>query len=388
MDNNLPKQFESFTEARRNGFLAAKNIKDNGKKMVGVFCCFTPTELMLAAGAVPVGVCGVSEEPIKDAEKVLPRNLCPLIKSSYGHVITDTCPYFYFSDLLVGETTCDGKKKMYEELSKIKPMHVMQLPNRASGKNEFNLWKDEVILLKEVLEKELDVTITDDDIKNSIKDKNEERKLLNEFYELAKLEPSALTSSELYNVSYQAQFKFDREELKSSLRKVIDDTKKRYEEGKCPVKKDAPRILVTGSRIGGCVKKIIGTLEESGASIVAYELCSSIRSNRELIDEDNPDIYEAIAKRYLNIGCACMMNNQKRIDLLDELIDEYKIDGVIDVALQSCHPFNVESHKIKEFVVNKKHIDYMAIETDYSETDTEQLRTRFEAFIEMIEDKK
>ena len=239
-----------------------------------------------------------------------------------------------------------------------------------------------------VLEKELDVTITDDDIKNSIKDKNEERKLLNEFYELAKLEPSALTSSELYNVSYQAQFKFDREELKSSLRKVIDDTKKRYEEGKCPVKKDAPRILVTGSPIGGCVKKIIGTLEESGASIVAYELCSSIRSNRELIDEDNPDIYEAIAKRYLNIGCACMMNNQKRIDLLDELIDEYKIDGVIDVALQSCHPFNVESHKIKDFVVNKKHIDYMAIETDYSETDTEQLRTRFEAFIEMIEDKK
>ena len=144
--NDLPKQFESFTEARRNGFLAAKKIKDDGKKMVGVFCCFTPTELILAAGAVPVGVCGVSEEPIKDAERVLPRNLCPLIKSSYGHVITDTCPYFYFSDLLVGETTCDGKKKMYEELSKIKPMHIMQLPNRATGKNEFNLWKDEVIL--------------------------------------------------------------------------------------------------------------------------------------------------------------------------------------------------------------------------------------------------
>ena len=129
-------------------------------------------------------------------------------------------------------------------------------------------------------------------------------------------------------------------------------------------------------------------MEDSGASVVAYELCSSIRSNRELIDEENPDVYEAIAKRYLNIGCACMMNNQKRIDLLDELIDEYKVDGVIDIALQSCHPFNVESHKIKEFVTKQKNIDYMAIETDYSETDTEQLRTRFEAFIEMIEDKK
>ena len=155
--NNLPDQFETFAQARKNGFLAAKEVKDSGKKMIGTFCCFTPSEIIIAAKAIPVGVCGVSEEPIPAAEKVLPRNLCPLIKSSYGHAITDTCPYFYFSDLLIGETTCDGKKKMYEELSKVKPMHVMQLPNRASGKYEFNLWKDEIILLKEVLEKELDI---------------------------------------------------------------------------------------------------------------------------------------------------------------------------------------------------------------------------------------
>ena len=175
--NNLPDQFETFAQARKNGFLAAKEVKDSGKKMIGTFCCFTPSEIIIAAKAIPVGVCGVSEEPIPAAEKVLPRNLCPLIKSSYGHAITDTCPYFYFSDLLIGETTCDGKKKMYEELSKVKPMHVMQLPNRASGKHEFNLWKDEIILLKEVLEKELDITITEEDIKEAIKDKNEERKL-------------------------------------------------------------------------------------------------------------------------------------------------------------------------------------------------------------------
>mgnify|MGYP000905779076 CR=1 FL=1 len=218
-----------------------------------------------------------------------------------------------------------------------------------------------------------------------IKDKNEERKLLNEYYDLGKLQPSALTGMELYQVSYQAQFKFDREELKKSLRKIIDDTKLRYEKGESPVKKDAPRILITGSPIGGCTNKIINTIEESGGSIVAYELCSSIRNNRELVDENNPDVYDALAKKYLNIGCACMMNNDKRIQLIDELIEEFKIDGVIDIALQSCHPFNVESNRIKEFVVNDKKIHYMAIETDYSQSDTEQLRTRFEAFIEMIE---
>lgn len=384
--SNLPDKFNTFAQARKNGFLAAKEVKDNGKKMVGTFCCFTPSELPIAAKAVPVGVCGVSEEAIPEAEKVLPRNLCPLIKSSYGHAITDTCPYFYFSDLLIGETTCDGKKKMYEELGKVKPTHIMQLPNRANGKHEFNLWKDEIILLKEVLEKELETTISEEDIKRAIIDKNEERKLLNEYYDLGKLQPSALTGMELYQVSYQAQFKFDRKELKKSLRQVIDDTKERYEKGECPVKKDAPRILITGSPIGGCTDKIINTIEESGGSIVAYELCSSIRNNRELVDESNPDVYDALAKKYLNIGCACMMNNDKRISLLDDLIEEFNIDGVIDVALQSCHPFNVEGNRIKEFVVNEKHIHYMAIETDYSQSDTEQLRTRFEAFIEMIEE--
>ena len=174
--SNLPDKFNTFAQARKNGFLAAKEVKDSGKKMVGTFCCFTPSELPIAAKAVPVGVCGVSEEAIPEAEKVLPRNLCPLIKSSYGHAITDTCPYFYFSDLLIGETTCDGKKKMYEELGKVKTTHIMQLPNRANGKHEFNLWKDEIILLKEVLEKELETTISEEDIKRAIIDKNEERK--------------------------------------------------------------------------------------------------------------------------------------------------------------------------------------------------------------------
>lgn len=386
--SNLPSQFESFAQARKDGFLAAKEVKDSGRKMVGTFCCFTPSELPIAAKAVPVGVCGVSEEAIPEAEKILPRNLCPLIKSSYGHAITDTCPYFYFSDLLIGETTCDGKKKMYEELGKVKPTHIMQMPNRATGKHEFNLWKDEIVVLKEVLEKELNTTISEDDIREAIKDKNEERRLLNEYYDLGKLEPSALKGMELYQVSYQAQFKFDRDALKEELRKVIDDTKARYERGESPVKKDAPRILITGSPIGGCTNKIINTIEESGGSIVAYELCSSIRNNRELVDESNPDVYDALAKKYLNIGCACMMNNDKRIELLGDLIEEFKIDGVIDVALQSCHPFNVEGNRIKEFVVNDKNIHYMAIETDYSQSDTEQLRTRFEAFIEMIEEKK
>ena len=117
----LPENFETYPEARKNGFLRMKALKENGTKVVGLFCSFVPQELVYAAGMVPVGLCSFTDEPIPAAETRLPKNLCPLIKASYGFALTDTCPYFYFSDLVVGETTCDGEMKMFELLGEIKP---------------------------------------------------------------------------------------------------------------------------------------------------------------------------------------------------------------------------------------------------------------------------
>lgn len=141
---NLPEVFEQFAEQRKHSFLAVKELKEKGTPIVGVFCTYLPQEMVLAAGAVPVGLCSMSDETIGEAERVLPRNLCPLIKSSYGFAATDKCPFFYFSDLIIGETTCDGKKKMYEYLGKIKPVFVMELPNSQS-ESGMKLWKEEML---------------------------------------------------------------------------------------------------------------------------------------------------------------------------------------------------------------------------------------------------
>lgn len=118
MMNNLPDFINEFSEARRNAFIKIKELKDEGKKIVGVYCGFAPWEVIAASDAVAAWLCGMDEEPIEYAEKDLPRNLCPLIKSSYGYAISEKCPFYYFSDMLLGETTCDGKKKMYELLKK------------------------------------------------------------------------------------------------------------------------------------------------------------------------------------------------------------------------------------------------------------------------------
>ncbi|WP_077368308.1 double-cubane-cluster-containing anaerobic reductase [Anaerosalibacter sp. Marseille-P3206] len=381
--NDLPKIFDEFSEARRNSFIKVKEYKDAGENIVGTFCTFTPMEIIYAAGAHPISLCGMSEETIQDAERDLPKNLCPLIKSSYGFAITNKCPFTYFSDIIVGETTCDGKKKMYEYLGQIKPMHVMQLPQALDRKHAARVWKNELIILKERLEKEFNVEITDEDLKNAIEKCNEERRVLKELYSLGKMCPPPITGMETHTVLHGASFTFDKDEQNKNIRNMVKELKEEYEKGVRKVSEDAPRILITGCPIGGVANKVIKLIEESGAVVVCYENCSGIKEKIRLVDETKDPI-DALTEKYLNVGCSVMAPNDNRIDLISELIDEYKVDGVIDVILQACHTYNVETRRIKDFVNEEKDIPYMSIETDYSASDEGQLKTRIAAFIEMI----
>lgn len=382
----LPEVFEDFSEQRKKSFITAMELKEKGIPLVGVFCTYLPQELPMAMGAAVVGLCSMSGETIPEAEQDLPRNLCPLIKSSYGFAKTDKCPYFYFSDLVVGETTCDGKKKMYEILAEHKPVYVMELPNSQSPE-ALKLWKQEIIKFKEKLESHFGVTITEDQIREAIKIKNEGRKALKEFYSLMKMEPAPMLGGDMYKVLYGSTFKFDQSKIPGEVRAVIEKVKAQYDDGTedCPKNKfkGCPRIMVTGSPIGGASEKVIKCLEDNGAQVVVYENCGGAKSVDELVDETG-DVYEALAKRYLNIGCSCMTPNPRRFELIDRLIDEYKVDAVVEVILQACHTYNVESYNVKKFVTEKKNIPYIGIETDYSTSDVGQISTRLSAFIEML----
>ncbi|MDR7870735.1 MAG: double-cubane-cluster-containing anaerobic reductase [Tissierellaceae bacterium] len=381
-NNNLPSTFENFADARKEGFLTVKNLKDEGKKVVGTFCTYTPVEIFLAAGAVPVGLCAFSDETIPEAEKTLPSNLCPLIKSSYGFAITEKCPYMYFADMIVGETTCDGKKKMYELLGEIKNVHVMQLPQTQKDEVSKDMWYKEVLALKERVEKDFDVTITDEDIKKAIAIKNEERKLLQEFYGLSKSCPPPITGTEQLKVLYGSQFKFDYESKNQELRNIIDKVKKDYENGVENVSKDAKRILITGCPLAGVTEKVVTAIEESGGVVVGYENCIGAKTADRLVDE-NEEPYKALADRYLQIGCSVMTPDTNRYELLSELVEEYKVDGVVEMTLQACHTYAIETYEIRKLMQDKD-IPFISVETDYSTSDVAQLKTRLAAFIEML----
>jgi len=381
-NNTLPSDYESFADARRQGFLAVKNLKDEGKKVVGTFCTYTPAEIFLAAGAVPVSICSYSDETIDEAEKDLPRNLCPLIKSSYGFAITDKCPYMYFADLIVGETTCEGKKKMYELLGKIKNVHVMQLPQSQNDENSKELWLKEVLALKDKVEKEFGVTITDENIRKAIRLKNNERRLLKEFYDLNKSCPPMMTGAEQLKVLYGSKFKFDLEDKNEEICGIIEKVKTNYETSEHSVSESTRRILITGSPLAGVTEKVVTAIEESGGTVVAYENCVGIKSVELLVDETE-EPYKAIADKYLQIGCSVMTPNNSRYELLSRLVKEFKVDGVVEMVLQACLTYAVETAEIRK-LMQKENIPFISVETDYSTSDVAQIKTRIAAFIEML----
>ncbi len=378
---DLPEVFEEFAEQRKNSFLAVKQLKDQGVPVVGAYCTYFPQEIAMAMGAATVGLCSTSDETIAEAEKDLPKNLCPLIKSSYGFAKTDKCPFFYFSDVVVGETTCDGKKKMYEYMSEFKDVFLMELPNTQS-EEALKLWKSEIIRFKEYLEKKFDVTITEDDIREAIKVNNAVKVSLKGLYELMRNDPAPITGQDLFKVLYGSTFKFDRKAIPAEVDALVEKIEKEYAEGKMLDKK--PRILISGCPIGGATEKVIKAVEENGGVVVTYENCTGAKSIDKLVDEENSDVYDALARRYLNIGCSVMTPNPNRLELLGRLIAEYKVDGVVEMTLQACHTYNVETLAIRRFVNEKKNIPYISVETDYSQADIGQLNTRIAAFLEML----
>ena len=379
----LPEIFEEFAEQRQKSFLVMKEVKDKGIPVIGAYCTYFPQEIAMAMGAVTVGLCSTSDETIPVAEKDLPKNLCPMVKASYGFAVTDKCPFFYFSDMVLAETTCDGKKKMYELMGELKHCHIMQLPPGRYGKGALEFWKQEVISVKEDLEQFYGITITEQKIRDAIHLRNRERKAVLDFFEVARLKPSPITGYEIMTVISSNEFSPDLEEKIAYLEKRTAELKNLYER-EYKGKPSRPRILITGCPVTGVMDKVVKRIEEMGADVVGYENCCGPREKKDPIDETKDPI-TAIAEKYLRVNCSVMSPNPGRLEALGTQIDEYQVDGVVEVLLQACHTFAIESDAVKTFVTREKNIPYLALTTDYSTADQGQIDTRLNAFIEMLQ---
>lgn len=384
-ENNapLPRTFEEFNEQRKASFIHVKDFKQTGNRLVGFLCSYTPLEIIDAAGASSVALCGTSDEVIPEAEKVLPANLCPLIKSTYGFAYSEKCPFTYFSDMIVGETTCDGKKKMYELLSELKETHILHLPQGRDRAYESDGWYEECRLLLERLEKLYGITVTDEDLRAAVARRNRLREAQLSMFELQALEPPAMTGVELMSTMFAGTFSFDIVSYTKKIEETVAARRSAYEAGERPVPADAKRILITGCPVGGVINKIGRTIETNGGVIVCMDDCSGERTARMMVDENAPDILRAISDRYLDINCSVMTPNDGRMENTLTMCEKYHVDGVVENVLTACHTFNVESARMQK-VVEGAGIPYLKIETDYSAGDQGQIDTRIAAFIETL----
>ncbi|MGV8121590.1 MAG: double-cubane-cluster-containing anaerobic reductase [Candidatus Xenobiia bacterium LiM19] len=332
---------------------------------------------------VPTALCSISNKPIAAAEKVLPSTICPLIKSSYGHIITDTCPLYSLSEAVVVETTCDAKKKMYELIADRKPMHTLELTQMPDEAEAFAHWVEEVRKFRTFLEKTFQHKITDESLREAIKEANVRRRLVLDIFGYARSSPPVVQLREI-NDFLPLVLNGSGSEIQALLGAIIGKLEDRRRKGDCAADERAPRVMLMGCPIAGDAEKIIRVLEQAGAAVVVQESCSGIKPFLRMVEEDSSDPLTALARRYFELPCSVMTPNHRRLEVIDSLIDEYRPDAVVDVILAGCHTYNIESYSVNEHISRKHGLPFLKVETDYSPEGGEQVRTRVEALLEMV----
>jgi len=368
---------DAFADMVQRCYDYARAEKERGRKLVGIMCEYTPRELILAAGAMPVCLCGGSNETIPAAEQTLPGNLCPLIKSTFGYGVQRANPFLEMADLLVAETTCDGKKKMYELLREAHPMHVLELPQKPDDPDAFEHWVLEMRKLKAGLEERFGVEITDERLRESIALMNRERRLRRELAALMRKEDPPLTGRQLLDIkSLISCLPHDLSLYEEALRVLSQQSVCRA---------DRVRVLLTGVPLPHGAERVLEIIEDHGGLVVCQENCTGLKPLLEDVDAAAGDPLRALAATYFHLPCSVMTPNTRRMDLLKRLADEYAPQCVIELVWQAFLTYDVESARVKRLVEEDLGLPYLRIETDYSPSDSARIAVRVEALFETVQ---
>jgi benzoyl-CoA reductase/2-hydroxyglutaryl-CoA dehydratase subunit BcrC/BadD/HgdB len=334
----------------------AAAAKAQGRPIVGILCEFTPREIILAAGAVPVCLCGGSAATIPAAEQFLPANLCPLIKSTFGYHVAGNNPFLNWSDLVVAETTCDGKKKMFELMSATKPMYVLELPQKARETDALEHWTQEVRKFREHIEQRFQTRITDEKLRDAALLMNRERRLRRELAGLLARDPPPLTGRQLL------EFK--------SLISGIEADLQQYERafqffggkpGSAPPGLGKIRVLLTGVPMVHGAERVLELIEGAGAVVVAMENCTGLKPILDDVDLDDPDPLRAIAQKYYHLPCSVMTPNTRRLETLRSLAAKFRPHCVIELVWQACLTYDVESFHVRKLAGEELRLPYLKI---------------------------
>ena len=357
-----------------------------GKKVIGSFCVFVPEEVVRATGSTLVGLCTGADFAAEEVDKLLPRNTCALIKSAFGFKLGKICPFIEAADMIVGENTCDGKKKAYETMGKMVPnLYVMDLPQVKSDQGRA-LLKAEFARFLKAVEELTGVTIDAAKLREGMRIVNDKRKALARLNTLRAADPAPISGLDALLIN-QVAFYDDPIRFTGSVNALCDELEARVAAGQGAMEKGAPRVLLSGCPMAVPNWKLPWIIEQAGAVIVGEESCVGERGARNLVDDSGQsvdELLEALVDRYFQVDCAIFTPNPQRLAHIEQMAAAYKAQGVIHYCLQFCQPYQMEALPVEQ-ALKAQGLPALRLETDYSQEDAGQLQTRVEAFLEMLE---
>lgn len=358
--------------------------KAAGGAFIGTFCIYVPDEIAWALGVLPLALCGGTGFTVPRAESHLPRDICPLIKSTMGMAFAGCCPFGGLMDMAVGETTCDAKKKLWDVMAAWgEHMHVLDVPQKKTERTAAG-WRAEVGEFRDALEELSGRALEAEALTDAVRLMNRKRRALAELHAFRRLDRPPISGTDVLVVTQGALID-DPARFAEHLEALNAELAERAAQGISPVPDGARRIMVGGSPAVMGNWKLHHLIESSGGVVVVDESCTGTRYFEHLVPEIEGDVeaqLAAIADRYLKIDCACFSPNTERMENVVRLAREYRVEGAIQYVLQYCHGYNLEALNVAA-ALKEIGVASMTIETDYSEEDTGQLRTRIEAFLEM-----
>ncbi len=311
------------------------------------------------------GLCTGADFATDEVEKLLPRNTCALIKSAFGFKLGKVCPYIESSDMIVGENTCDGKKKSYEILGTLAPnLYVMDLPQTKSKEGRAVL-KAEYGRFTKAMEDLTGVTIDVPRLKKGMEIVNNKRKAIHRLSKLRKADPVPISGLDALLIN-QVFFYDDPLRFTASVNAICDELEQRVKDGKGVSKKGATRIVLSGCPMAVPNWKLPWVIETSGAVIVGEESCVGERGTRNLVDDSGAtreDLMEAIVDRYFKVDCAIFSPNPDRLEHVKQMYRDYAANGVIHYGLQFCQPYQIESLPVEKALEDSR-IPTLRVETD------------------------
>jgi benzoyl-CoA reductase subunit C len=362
----------------------ARELRGQGERIMGYLCAFVPVEILTAAGFIPFRIKGDVNEPITKADTEMETIVCPLVRSCFDMALKGK---YEFVDGVVIPHACDSICRTYniwQYTLNLPYSHFINMPH-GTDDSSLQFYKAELNTFRKSLGKFVGKEISAQSLKQAIKLYNQNRAKVRELYKLRTSDPPLISGVEVAKVLVAAM-SLPVAEASELIGSVIAEVKQRKA---VPAPKSA-RLMVVGAQVDNIA--FIDLIEKSGAWVVADDLCPGARESLADVDVTNDPI-DGIAERYLR-KIYCGRSYRERTGSYPEYIEErfghiarsikdFKVDGVVLYIYKYCDPFGFEVPQMKSYIESTG-IPVLYLEDEYSMSTIGRLRTRIQAFLELL----